>query len=307
MEKKTITVIDNRTGKKYEFSIKDGTCGPNVVDLSTFYNKTGMFVYDPGFTSTASCQSKITYIDGDKGHLLHRGYSIEDLAENSDYPEVCYLLLNGELPDEIKKKKFTKLLTFHTMLHEQILSFYSGFRRDSHPMAVMVGIVGALSSFYSEKTHNFSSNEGQWVAVSRLLAKMPTIAAMAYKYSLGQPFIYPKNDTSSCTKENLTFSENIKEFEKLKINLFGLSKDSIESHLKFTNKYKLEVELISDPDIHLIKQLGSWVKKSMYGKEYMGVERSTFLIDEDNIILEIWRKVKVNGHVQNVLDICNKK
>ena len=120
-------------------------------------------------------------------------------------------------------------------------------------------------------------------------------------------FIYPKNDTSSCTKENLTFSENVKEFEKLKINLFGLSKDSIESHLKFTNKYKLEVELISDPDIHLIKQLGSWVKKSMYGKEYMGVERSTFLIDEDNIILEIWRKVKVNGHVQNVLDICNKK
>ena len=120
-------------------------------------------------------------------------------------------------------------------------------------------------------------------------------------------FIYPKNDTSSCTKENLTFSENVKEFEKLKINLFGLSKDSIESHLKFTNKYKLEVELISDPDIHLIKQLGSWVKKSMYGKEYMGVERSTFLIDENNIILEIWRKVKVNGHVQNVLDICNKK
>ena len=120
-------------------------------------------------------------------------------------------------------------------------------------------------------------------------------------------FIYPKNDTSSCTKENLTFSENVKEFEKLKINLFGLSKDSIESHLKFTNKYKLEVELISDPDIHLIKQLGSWVKKSMYGKEYMGVERSTFLIDENNIISEVWRKVKVNGHVQNVLDICNKK
>ena len=120
-------------------------------------------------------------------------------------------------------------------------------------------------------------------------------------------FIYPKNDTSSCTKENLAFSENVKEFERLKINIFGLSKDSIESHLKFTNKYKLEVELISDPDIHLIKQLGSWVKKSMYGKEYLGVERSTFLIDENNVISEIWRKVKVNGHVQNVLDICNKK
>ena len=120
-------------------------------------------------------------------------------------------------------------------------------------------------------------------------------------------FIYPKNDTSSCTKENVTFSDNIKEFERLKINVFGLSKDSIESHLKFTKKYKLEVELISDPDIFLITQLGSWVKKSMYGKEYMGVERSTFLIDENNNISKIWRKVKVNGHVQNILDICNKK
>ncbi len=120
-------------------------------------------------------------------------------------------------------------------------------------------------------------------------------------------FIYPKNDTSSCTKENIIFSENIKEFERLKINVFGLSKDGIESHLKFINKYKLKIELISDPDIFLIKKLGSWIKKSMYGKEYMGVERSTFFIDENNTISEIWRKVKVNGHVQHVLDICNKK
>ena len=120
-------------------------------------------------------------------------------------------------------------------------------------------------------------------------------------------FIYPKNDTSSCTKENIIFSENIKEFERLKINVFGLSKDGIESHLKFINKHKLKIELISDPDIFLIKKLGSWIKKSMYGKEYMGVERSTFFIDENNTISEIWRKVKVNGHVQHVLDICNKK
>ena len=120
-------------------------------------------------------------------------------------------------------------------------------------------------------------------------------------------FIYPKNDTSSCTKENIIFSENFKEFERLKIKVFGLSKDGIESHLKFINKYKLKIELISDPDIFLIKKLGSWIKKSMYGKEYMGVERSTFFIDENNTISEIWRKVKVNGHVQHVLDICNKK
>ena len=132
--------------------------------------------------------------------MLHRGYSIEDLAKYSDYPEVCYLLLNGELPSLQQKKKFGDILTHHTMLHEQIQRFYSGFRRDSHPMAIMVGIVGALSSFYSEKTHDFSSTEGKWVAVSRLLAKMPTIAAIAYKYSLGQPFIYPKN--------SLNYSEN---------------------------------------------------------------------------------------------------
>ena len=200
MKKNTITITDNRSGKKFEFKIKNGSRGPDVVDLTSFYSKTGMFVFDPGFTSTASCSSEITFIDGEKGTLLHRGYKIEDLAEKSDYPEVCYLLLNGELPDLENKRKFIKILTNHTMLHEQILRFYSGFRRDSHPMAVMVGIVGALSSFYSERKYDFTSTEGKWVAVSRLLAKLPTMAAMAYKYSLGQPFIYPKND--------LTYSEN---------------------------------------------------------------------------------------------------
>ena len=198
--KNKITFINNSNGKKFNFSVKNGSNGPSVVDLSNFYEKTGMFVYDPGFKSTASCQSAITFIDGEKGKLLHRGYSIEDLAKYSDYPEVCFLLLNGELPNKQQKKKFNDILTHHTMLHEQIQRFYSGFRRDSHPMAIMVGIVGALSSFYSEKTHDFSSIEGKWVAVSRLLAKMPTIAAVAYKYSLGQPFIYPNN--------NLNYSEN---------------------------------------------------------------------------------------------------
>ena len=150
-----------------------------------------MFVYDPGFTSTLVVHLR-SYIDGEKGILLHRGYEIEELAENSDYPEVCYLLLNGDLPNKKEKDKFIQTLTNHTMLHEQILRFYSGFRRDSHPMAVVVGIVGALSSFYPEKIYDFSSNEGKWVAVTRLLAKLPTMAAMAYKYSLGQPFIYQK-------------------------------------------------------------------------------------------------------------------
>lgn len=197
---KKIKILNPDNNKTYNFNIIKGSCGPDVVDLTSFYEKTGMFVYDPGFTSTASCSSEITYIDGEKGILLHRGYEIEELAENSDYPEVCYLLLNGDLPNKKEKDKFIQTLTNHTMLHEQILRFYSGFRRDSHPMAVVVGIVGALSSFYPEKIYDFSSNEGKWVAVTRLLAKLPTMAAMAYKYSLGQPFIYPKNE--------LSYSEN---------------------------------------------------------------------------------------------------
>ena len=197
---KKIKILNPDNNKTYDFNIIRGSCGPDVVDLTSFYEKTGMFVYDPGFTSTASCSSEITYIDGEKGILLHRGYEIEELAENSDYPEVCYLLLNGDLPKKKEKDKFIQTLTNHTMLHEQILRFYSGFRRDSHPMAVVVGIVGALSSFYPEKIYDFSSNEGKWVAVTRLLAKLPTMAAIAYKYSLGQPFIYPKNE--------LSYSEN---------------------------------------------------------------------------------------------------
>jgi citrate synthase len=197
---KKIKILNPENNKSYDFNVIKGSCGPDVVDLTSFYEKTGMFVYDPGFTSTASCSSEITYIDGEKGILLHRGYEIEELAENSDYPEVCYLLLNGDLPNKKEKSKFIQILTNHTMLHEQILRFYSGFRRDSHPMAVVVGIVGALSSFYPEKIYDFSSNKGKWVAVTRLLAKLPTMAAMAYKYSLGQPFIYPKNE--------LSYSEN---------------------------------------------------------------------------------------------------
>ena len=197
---KKIKILNPDSNKTYDFNIIKGSCGPDVVDLTSFYEKTGMFMYDPGFTSTASCSSEITYIDGEKGILLHRGYEIEELAENSDYPEVCYLLLHGDLPNKKEKDKFIQTLTNHTMLHEQILRFYSGFRRDSHPMAVVVGIVGALSSFYPEKIYDFSSNEGKWVAVTRLLAKLPTMAAMAYKYSLGQPFIYPRNE--------LSYSEN---------------------------------------------------------------------------------------------------
>ena len=222
---KKIKILNPDDNKTYDFNIIKGSCGPDVVDLTSFYEKTGMFVYDPGFTSTASCSSEITYIDGEKGILLHRGYEIEELAENSDYPEVCYLLLNGDLPNKKEKDKFIQTLTNHTMLHEQILRFYSGFRRDSHPMAVVVGIVGALSSFYPEKIYDFSSNEGKWVAVTRLLAKLPTMAAMAYKYSLGQPFIYPKNELSySENFLHMLFSTPCGEYSPSKVKIDALDK-----------------------------------------------------------------------------------
>jgi citrate synthase len=189
----TVTMTDNRTGRSWELPIMDGSLGPDVVDVRRFYAETGMFTYDPGFTSTSACESSITFIDGDEGVLLHRGYPIEQLAEQSDFMEVCYLLLNGELPNAQEKAKFEKAITYHTMLHEQLTYFYRGFRRDAHPMAIMVGIVGALSAFYHDST-DISDPKQRLVASHRLIAKMPTIAAMAYKFSVGQPFVYPRND-----------------------------------------------------------------------------------------------------------------
>jgi len=198
-DKETVTLTDNSTGKSVDFPLLPGTVGPKVIDIRSLYADTGLFTYDPGYTSTGSCQSAITYIDGDAGVLLHRGYPIDQLAEQSDYLEVCYLLLNGELPSADAKKKFDTEITYHTMLHEQIAQFYRGFRRDAHPMAVMCGVVGALSAFYHDSL-NIHDPKQRMVSSYRLIAKMPTIAAWAYKYSLGQPFIYPRND--------LSFAEN---------------------------------------------------------------------------------------------------
>ena len=192
---KTATLTDHETGESYELPILDGNMGPRVYDVRKLYAQTGTFTYDPGFTSTASCKSDITFIDGDKGQLLHRGYTIQDLAENCDFMEVCYLLLHGELPNSSKKTEFENAITYHTMLHEQMLYFFRGFRRDAHPMAVMVGAVGALSAFYHDST-DITDPHQRMVASHRLIAKMPTIAAMAYKFSVGQPFIYPRNDLS---------------------------------------------------------------------------------------------------------------
>ncbi len=196
---KPFTLFNNETGESIELPVLSGSEGPNVLDIRNLYKETGMFTYDPGFTSTASCDSSITFIDGNKGILQHRGYNINDLAINSDFLEVCYLLLHGELPSPTDKKKFENVITKHTMVHEQLVHLYRGFRRDAHPMAIMVGVVGALSAFYHDST-DFSDLNQRMIACHRLIAKIATIGAMAYKYSIGQPFVYPKN--------NLSYAEN---------------------------------------------------------------------------------------------------
>ena len=185
----TITV----DGKQVALPIKKGTIGPDVVDIGKLYAQTGAFTFDPGFTSTASCESKITYIDGDEGVLLYRGYPIEQLAEKGDFLETCYLMLFGELPTAAQKADFDYRVTRHTMVHDQMNRFFQGFRRDAHPMAVMVACVGALSAFYHDST-DISDESQRMIASMRMIAKMPTLAAMAYKYSIGQPFVYPKNE-----------------------------------------------------------------------------------------------------------------
>ena len=193
MEAKGKATLSIDGGKSLEMPVYGGTIGPDVVDIRQLYGKTGAFTYDPGFLSTAACASKITYIDGDQGVLLYRGYPIEQLAQSCDFLEVCYLLLKGELPTQGEKDKFVWTVTRHTMVHEQLARLFQGFRRDSHPMAVMVGVVGALSAFYHDSL-DINNPEHREISAFRLIAKLPTIVAMAYKYNMGQPFIYPRND-----------------------------------------------------------------------------------------------------------------
>ena len=207
--KATLTV----GGETKDYAVMDGSVGPQVIDVRKLYANTGMFTYDPGFTSTASCESGLTYIDGDEGVLLHRGYPIGQLAEQSSFMEVSYLLLNGELPSAKELDEFTRTITRHTMIHEQLTTFYRGFRRDAHPMAIMCGVVGALSAFYHDST-DINDPEQRRIASHRLIAKMPTIAAMAYKYSVGQPFVYPRNDLSyTANFLRMTFSVPAEEYE----------------------------------------------------------------------------------------------
>jgi len=202
-------------GKKYELPIKKGTIGPSVIDVRDLYKNTGYFTFDPGFTSTASCQSDICYIDGDQGTLLYRGYEIDKLSEKSSFLEVAYLLIKGELPNKEQFEEFSGAIKNHTMVHEQIRSFYNGFRRGGHPMAMMLAVVGALSAFYSDSS-NVNDPKEREISSRRMIAKVPTLAAMAYKYSIGQPFVYPDNDLNYCENFlNMCFSVPA---QKYKIN-----------------------------------------------------------------------------------------
>ena len=209
----TFTLINDKTGDKFTLPVIDGTTGPSVIDVRTLYGETDHFTFDPGYTSTGSCESALTYIDGDKGILLHRGYPIEQLAEHSNFLEVAHLLLYGDLPNQQENEKFVTDITYHTMLHDQLMNFYRGFRRDAHPMAIMCGVVGALSAFYHDST-DINDPHARMVASYRLIAKVPTIAAMAFKYSLGQPFNFPQN--------KLTYAENFLQM------LFGVPSEDYE-------------------------------------------------------------------------------
>ena len=213
MSKKRFTLIDNDNQKEYQLDGMKGSIGPDVINISSLYKDTGLFTYDPGFTSTAACNSKITYIDGEKGVLLYRGYPIEQLANNSSFLEVSYLLMHGELPSQPDKIKFENTIKNHTLLNEQITHFFRGFRRDAHPMAMMIGVVGALSAFYHDSL-NIEDPEHRMISTHRILAKMPTIAAMAFKYHLGEPFMYPL-DKYDYTDNflHMSFATPTKEYE----------------------------------------------------------------------------------------------
>ena len=190
---KSVTLTDNQSGDSCELPVLSGSVGPDVIDIRKLYSETGRFTFDPGYGATGSCLSGLTFIDGDEGVLLHRGYPIEQLANQSSFLEVAYLLLNGELPNQAERDEFVDAITRHTMVHEQLSTFFRGFRRDAHPMAILCGVTGALSSFYHDST-DINDEKQRMIASRRLIAKMPTLAAMAYKYSIGQPFNYPRNE-----------------------------------------------------------------------------------------------------------------
>ncbi|MDH3234390.1 MAG: citrate synthase, partial [Alphaproteobacteria bacterium] len=292
----SVTLIDNSSNKSVDLPILSGTVGPRVLDIRKLYASTGYFTYDPGFTATGSTESKITFIDGDAGILLHRGYPIEELAEYATFPEVCYLLLNGDLPTKDEFENFNHTITRHSMLHEQIAYFYRGFRRDAHPMAIMCGVVGALSAFYHDST-DIDDPHQRMVASHRMIAKMPTIAAMAYKYSIGQPFMYPRNDLSYA--ENFLYMTYAVPCEEYKVDpvvaramdrIFILHADHEQN--ASTSTVRLAGSSGANPFACIAAGIAS-----LWGPAHGGANEAVL-----NMLLEIGDKSKIDEYIKRAKD-----
>jgi len=281
---------------KYELPIYKPSIGPNVLDISKLYAQANVFTYDPGFTSTANCSSTITFVDGENGVLLYRGYKIEDLVEHADFLEVSYLLLNGELPNKTEKAEFDAAVTNHSMLHEQMSRFYQGFRRDAHPMAITCGVIGALSAFYHDST-DINDPHQRMVASRRLIAKMPTIAAMAYKYSLGQPFVYPRNDLDYASNfMHMCFSVPTEEYKVNTILADALDKVFILHADHEQNASTSTVRLAGSSGANPFACIAAGVA-SLWGPAHGGANEAAL-----NMLEEIGTADKINQYIKKAKD-----
>jgi len=281
---------------KYELPIYKPSIGPNVIDISKLYAQANVFTYDPGFTSTANCSSTITFVDGENGVLLYRGYKIEDLVEHADFLEVAYLLLNDELPNKAEKDEFDNAVTNHSMLHEQMSRFYQGFRRDAHPMAITCGVIGALSAFYHDST-DINDPHQRMVASRRLIAKMPTIAAMAYKYSLGQPFVYPKNDLDYASNfMHMCFSVPTEEYKVNQVLADALDKVFILHADHEQNASTSTVRLAGSSGANPFACIAAGVA-SLWGPAHGGANEAAL-----NMLEEIGSADKINQYIKKAKD-----
>ena len=281
---------------KYELPIYKPSIGPNVLDISKLYAQANVFTYDPGFTSTANCSSTITFVDGENGVLLYRGYKIEDLVEHADFLEVAYLLLNGELPNKTEKAEFDAAVTNHSMLHEQMSRFYQGFRRDAHPMAITCGVIGALSAFYHDST-DINDPHQRMVASRRLIAKMPTIAAMAYKYSLGQPFVYQRNNLDYASKfMHMCFSVPTEEYKVNKVLADALDKVFILHADHEQNASTSTVRLAGSSGANPFACIAAGVA-SLWGPAHGGANEAAL-----NMLEEIGTADKINQYIKKAKD-----
>jgi citrate synthase len=281
---------------KYELPIYKPSIGPNVLDISKLYAQANVFTYDPGFTSTANCSSTITFVDGENGVLLYRGYKIEDLVEHADFLEVAYLLLNGELPNKTEKDEFDNAVTNHSMLHEQMSRFYQGFRRDAHPMAITCGVIGALSAFYHDST-DINDPHQRMVASRRLIAKMPTIAAMAYKYSLGQPFVYPRNDLDYASNfMHMCFSVPTEEYKVNKVLADALDKVFILHADHEQNASTSTVRLAGSSGANPFACIAAGVA-SLWGPAHGGANEAAL-----NMLEEIGTADKISQYIKKAKD-----